>query len=105
MMATMEAQQWCEKAENKQEMADIIGRRQWFNVPVPTSSGASRATSTTASAASSPRYATLRHEAFSKTAASVSYPYKSHDAWFLTEEHPLGHAGPDDSTSRLWSTR
>ena len=31
----MEAQQWCEKMENKQEMAEIVGRRQWFNVPVP----------------------------------------------------------------------
>src|SRR3954466_2748966 len=35
MMATMEAQQWCDKMENKPEMAEIIGRRQWFNVPVP----------------------------------------------------------------------
>ncbi|MGL1617803.1 ABC transporter substrate-binding protein, partial [Vibrio parahaemolyticus] len=35
MMATMEAQQWCDKMENKAEMAEIIGRRQWFNVPVP----------------------------------------------------------------------
>ena len=26
MMATMEAQQWCDKMENKQEMAEIIGR-------------------------------------------------------------------------------
>ncbi len=35
LMAVMEAQQWCEKLENKEEMATIIGRRQWFNVPVP----------------------------------------------------------------------
>ena len=34
LMAVMEAQQWCEKMENKQEMAEIVGRRQWFNVPV-----------------------------------------------------------------------
>jgi nitrate/nitrite transport system substrate-binding protein len=34
MMAVMEAQMWCEKMENKQEMAEIVGRRQWFNVPV-----------------------------------------------------------------------
>ena len=31
----MEAQQWCDKMENKQEMAEIVGQRQWFNVPVP----------------------------------------------------------------------
>ncbi len=37
-MAVMEAQQWCEKMENKQELAEIVGKRQWFNVPVPTSS-------------------------------------------------------------------
>ena len=29
----MEAQQWCDKMENKDEMATIIGKRQWFNVP------------------------------------------------------------------------
>ena len=39
MMAAMEAQQWCEKAENKDEMAAIIGTRQWFNVPVADISG------------------------------------------------------------------
>ena len=26
LMAAMEAQQWCEKMENKQEMAEIVGR-------------------------------------------------------------------------------
>ena len=34
LMAVMEAQQWCDKMENKEEMAEIVGRRQWFNVPV-----------------------------------------------------------------------
>ena len=32
-MAVMEAQQWCDAMENKQEMAAIVGKRQWFNVP------------------------------------------------------------------------
>ncbi len=36
LMAVMEAQKWCEKAENKDELATIVGKRQWFNVPVPT---------------------------------------------------------------------
>ena len=34
LMAMMEAQQWCEKPENKDELAAIVGKRQWFNVPV-----------------------------------------------------------------------
>ena len=33
-MAVMEAQMWCDKMENKQEMAEIIGRRQWLQRPV-----------------------------------------------------------------------
>ena len=33
LMAVMEAQQWCDKMENKDELATIIGKRQWFNVP------------------------------------------------------------------------
>src|ERR1700709_2427553 len=33
LMAVMEAQQWCEKSENKEELATIVGKRQWFNVP------------------------------------------------------------------------
>src|SRR5215218_2226386 len=34
VMAVQEAQQWCEKMENKEEMSTIVGKRQWFNVPV-----------------------------------------------------------------------
>jgi nitrate/nitrite transport system substrate-binding protein len=32
--AAIEAQQWCDKLENKEEMAAIIGKPGWFNVPV-----------------------------------------------------------------------
>ena len=35
LMAVMEAQQWCDKLENKRrDVATIVGKRQWFNVPV-----------------------------------------------------------------------
>jgi ABC-type nitrate/sulfonate/bicarbonate transport system substrate-binding protein len=33
-MAVMEAQQWCEKMENREETAAICAKRQWINVPV-----------------------------------------------------------------------
>ncbi len=33
LMAIMEAQQWCDSMDNKEEMATILGKRQWFNVP------------------------------------------------------------------------
>ena len=34
LMAVMEAQQWCEKAENREEVAAICAKRQWINCPV-----------------------------------------------------------------------
>ena len=40
-----------QERRTKPELAEIVGRRQWFNVPSPTSSVVSRATSTTATAA------------------------------------------------------
>ncbi|MBX9620228.1 MAG: ABC transporter substrate-binding protein [Hyphomicrobiales bacterium] len=88
MMATMEAQQWCEKAENKQEMAEIVGRRQWFNVPVgdingrikgDINYGLGRKVSDT----------TLAMKFWGKN-GEVSYPYKSHDAWFIAENMRWG---------------
>src|SRR6478736_4072553 len=33
LMAVLEAQMWCDDMANKEEMASIVGRRQWFNVP------------------------------------------------------------------------
>ncbi|OQW53703.1 CmpA/NrtA family ABC transporter substrate-binding protein [Candidatus Raskinella chloraquaticus] len=88
MMATMEAQQWCEKAENKQEMAEIVGRRQWFNVPVGDiigrikgniNYGLGRKVTDTG----------LAMKFWGKN-GEVSYPYKSHDAWFVAENMRWG---------------
>ena len=51
LMATMEAQQWCDKPENYAEVAAICAKRQWINARSRTSRTASRASSTTASPA------------------------------------------------------
>src|SRR2546421_3185442 len=34
LMAVMEAQQWCEKPDNREEVAAICAKRQWINCPV-----------------------------------------------------------------------
>ena len=44
LMAVMEAQQWCEKMENKEELATIMASASGSTCRWPTSSGASRAT-------------------------------------------------------------
>jgi nitrate/nitrite transport system substrate-binding protein len=92
LMAVMEAQQWCEKMENKQEMATIIGRRQWFNVPVPDIIGRLRGDI---------NYGNGRKAAgtnlfmkFWGEGGSVSYPWKSLDTWFVTENIRWGKFEP-----------
>jgi len=33
LMAVQEAQMWCDKVENRTELAQIVSKRAWFNVP------------------------------------------------------------------------
>ncbi len=99
MMATMEAQQWCEKAENKAEMAEIIGRRQWFNVPVADIIGRIKGDI---------NYGRGRKVSDVKLAmkfwgdnGATSYPWKSLDTWFVTENIRWGKFAPDTDIKAL----
>jgi nitrate/nitrite transport system substrate-binding protein len=88
MMAVMEAQMWCEKAENKQEMAEIVGRRQWFNVPVADIIGRIKGDINygLGRKVSDPDLAMK----FWGQAGEASYPWKSLDTWFVTENMRWG---------------
>ena len=97
LMAVMEAQQWCEKPENKKEMCDIIGKRQWLKVPVddilPRAEG-------------NINFGDGRTEKdfpfkMKFWANNASYPYKSHDLWFLTEDIRWGYLPPDTDTKKI----
>ncbi len=83
LMAVMEAQMWCEKAENKQEMAEIVSRRQWFNVPVADIIGRIRGEINygLGRKVNDPKLAMK----FWGENGSSSYPWKSLDTWFITE--------------------
>ena len=109
LMATMEAQMWCEKPENKAEMAEIIGRRQWFNVPVPDIIGRIKGEINYGRGrkVTEPKLAMK----FWGDGGSVSYPWKSLDTWFVTENIRWGKFEPSidvkalvDKTNRsdLW---
>jgi bicarbonate transport system substrate-binding protein len=95
LKAIMEAQQWCDKPENRAELIQIVAGRNYFNIPVPILE---------------PPYAGKYEMGDGKTAIndfnkgplywkdpdgnSISYPYKSHDLWFLTESLRWGfHQG------------
>ena len=86
VMAVQEAQQWCEAFENKDEMAAIVGQRQWFNVPVKDIVGRIKGEVNYGLG----RTASDKKLAMKFWANGASYPYKSHDAWFIAENMRWG---------------
>jgi nitrate/nitrite transport system substrate-binding protein len=97
LMAVMEAQQWCDKPENKQELAEIVGRRQWFNVPVPDIIGRLKGDINYGNGRV--EKATSQYMKFWQDHAS--YPFKSHDAWFVTEDIRWGKFEPSTDVKAL----
>jgi nitrate/nitrite transport system substrate-binding protein len=94
LMAVMEAQQWCDKPENKQEMAEICSKREYFKAP---------ASDIVARASGKFDFGNGRVEEnsphvmkFWKDGSnSASYPYQSHDLWFVTEDKRWGYLPGD----------
>lgn len=109
IMAVMEAQQWCEAMENKQELAEIVGRRQWYNVPVADIIGRIKGDINYGNGRSETGTDLLMK--FWGENGESSYPWKSLDLWFLTENIRWGYFPADfdsralvDNTNRsdLW---
>ncbi len=86
LAAIMEAQIWCDKDENKEELAKIVAKKEWINCSV---------------ADLLPRLkGDLDYGDGRKTVDKVhrmtfwarhaSFPYKSHDKWFLAETRRWG---------------
>jgi nitrate/nitrite transport system substrate-binding protein len=93
LMAVQEAQQWSDRAEHKEELCKIVGGRDWFKVPVEDilerQSGKivyGDGRSTTVPLASPLVMKFWRDHA--------SYPFQSHDLWFLTENMRWGYLPP-----------
>lgn len=83
LKAVMEAQQWCDDFNNRTEMAKILATREYFNVPenvlIEPLMGKYNLGERTVDDKS------LAVMYWKDSKGSVSYPYKSHDLWFLTE--------------------
>jgi len=91
VMAIMEAQQWCESMENKDEMAAILGKRQWLNAPPKDIAGRLKGDINYGNGR-------IAHgtDLFMKFWANgASYPFKSHDIWFIAENIRWGKLAPD----------
>jgi nitrate/nitrite transport system substrate-binding protein len=82
LMAVMEAQQWCERLENRAEVAAICAKRQWINCPVDDVTDRVKGRfdyGTGRVVENSPHV--MRY-----WADYASYPFQSHDLWFITED-------------------
>ena len=98
LMAVMEAQQWSDKAENKAELAAIMGKRQWMNCPVEDvldrSAGKFDYGIPGKVVENSPHIMKYWRD-------FASYPFQSHDLWFLTEDIRWGKYEANFDTKAL----
>ncbi|WBL80799.1 ABC transporter substrate-binding protein [Bradyrhizobium xenonodulans] len=98
LMAVMEAQQWSDKAENKAELAAIMGKRQWMNCPVDDvldrTSGKFDYGIPGKVVENSPHIMKYWRD-------FASYPFQSHDLWFLTEDIRWGKYEANFDTKAL----
>ncbi len=99
MMAVMEAQQWCDKPGNKDELANTVGRRQWFNVPP--ADIVNRLKGDINYGLGRKATGTNLYMKFWGEGGTVSYPWKSLDAWFVTENIRWGKYKPDTDIKAL----
>ena len=89
-MAILEAQQWADKAENKEELATIMGKRQWINCPVEDILDRAKGRfdyGTGKVVENSPHIMKYWRD-------FASYPFQSHDLWFMTEDIRWGKFEP-----------
>jgi nitrate/nitrite transport system substrate-binding protein len=103
IMAVMEAQMWCDDPANKDEMAQIVSGRQWYKVPVEDIAGRIKGDID---------YGNGRVETRPDLAmrfwgenGSTSFPWKSLDTWFVTENQRWGTLPGDlDATALVNAT-
>jgi len=91
LMAVMEAQMWCEKMENREEAAVISAKRAWINVPsadiIDRFKGKFDYGIPGKVVEKSPHIMRYWDD-------FASYPFQSHDLWFITEDIRWGKFEP-----------
>ncbi len=85
LMAVMEAQQWCDDPANREELVRICASRTYFNVPVNVLTPPFEGAYTMGDGKDSFNDFNAGPLYWRDPRGSVSYPYQSHDLWFLTE--------------------
>lgn len=97
LMAVMEAQVWCQKPENAEEMCRIIGKRQWMNAPFADIIDRAKGKFVYGDG----RVIENHPRMMKYWGDYASYPFQSHDLWFLTENQRWGYQPLDLDTRAL----
>jgi nitrate/nitrite transport system substrate-binding protein len=98
LMAVMEAQIWCEKMDSRAEVAAICAKRQWINCPVEDVTDRMKGKFDYGIPGkvveSSPHIMKYWRD-------FASYPFQSHELWFLTEDIRWGKFEATTDTKAL----
>jgi nitrate/nitrite transport system substrate-binding protein len=97
LMAVMEAQQWCEKPEHAEEMCSISAKRNWMNAPVSDILDRAKGRFDYGDG----RIVEKHPQMMRFWDNHASYPFQSHDLWFLTENQRWGYQPMDLDTKAL----
>ncbi len=98
LMATMEAQMWCEKPENAAEVAQICSKRNWINCPVNDITDRVKGRFDYGL----PGKVVEKHPQMMRYWNDfASYPFQSHDLWFITEDIRWGKFEPEVDAAGL----
>ncbi len=93
LKAVMEAQQWCDNFDNRKEMAAILSQREYFGVPETILLDPLMGKYNLGERSIDDKSMAVLYWKDEK--GSVSYPYQSHDLWFLTESVRWGFLPKD----------
>jgi len=97
LKAVLEAQMWCDKPENKEEMAKITAENKWIKTKPEAIVKRAKGTydyGTGRVVQNSPHLMKFWQD-------HASYPYKSHDTWFVTENVRWGYLPPQTDIKKL----
>jgi len=97
LMAVMEAQQWCDADANKDELAQIVAKREWFNIKPEDIVGRLKGEFDYGNG----KIVKASPHAMKFWRDAASFPFKSHDAWFLAENMRWGKVKGDVDIAAL----
>ncbi|MBF2002102.1 MAG: ABC transporter substrate-binding protein [Synechococcales cyanobacterium M58_A2018_015] len=100
----MEAQQWCDQPENRTEVIQILSGRQYFNLSEEILTPPMKGEYNLGDGQPAINDIKMGPLFWKDAKGSVSYPYKSHDTWFLTENIRWGMLPPETDVKALVDT-